>query len=795
MAYSYQGTLSVSSYQGTLSASDDGSSGLSGELNYGVQSLSPVSTSDYNTLTNKPRINNVELVGNITTERLGIRNGEDGFSPVITERETELGYNITITDVEGSNTITLKNGTNGLNGTNGQDGKSAYEIAVEQGFVGTETEWLESLKGQDGQDGIVMDAPSDGRLYGRMNANWVEATVTVDNILSATSENPVQNKVITEELNKKAVQTTVDESLALKANSADVTASLAEKSDIGHTHDDRYYTETEIDTKLSEKIDSSIKGVANGVAELDSNGKVLTAQLPSYVDDVLEYSGISDFPTEGETGKIYVDTTTNKTYRWSGSTYIEISESIALGETSSTAYRGDRGKIAYDHSQSPHAPADAEANVQSDWNETDTTSDAYILNKPASLPANGGNADTIDGKHASDFALKTDIPTSLPANGGNAATVNGKKINWNIYSNPTQFGKALTDTANDIWLALPNQSIFISEIKILTDSSWNFPSDVDTSFHTLVMMKNGLVRPAGIYIYPKTGGNIYYALVDTSGNFVSKWYKINDGGNAATVNNHTVESDVPANAVFTDTTNSDVVSSAAGFVSLDELQGGVPFSEIVLNGDIVGQEITLRACGKNLISKPYSSAPGERGGIDFAVNGDGSVTMNGTATGNAFFKFTDIGGAFPAGMYTISGYISPTIYAYVNTYGADGTKKAIYSAAENGTTFTIDEPASFSVMLVVNAGTVCENVTVFPQLERGSSATAFEPYSGSELKITPDQAPYSVPNDIRQQDGINNIMVSAGTVQVTGVRRNAAMKRVWDKLDELTTAIIVNNGN
>ena len=161
MAYSYQGTLSVS---------EDDSSGLFGELNYGVQSLSPASTSDYNTLTNKPRINNVELIGNVTTEQLGIRNGENGFSPVITERETELGYDLTITDVEGSNTITLRNGTNG------QDGKSAYDIAVDNGFVGTETEWLESLKGQDGQDGIVMDAPSDGKLYGRMNANWVEVT-------------------------------------------------------------------------------------------------------------------------------------------------------------------------------------------------------------------------------------------------------------------------------------------------------------------------------------------------------------------------------------------------------------------------------------------------------------------------------------------------------------------------------------------------------------------------------------------------------------------------------------------
>ena len=254
MAYSYRGTLSVS---------DDGSSGLVGELNYGVQSLSPVSTSDYNTLTNKPRINNVELVGNITTERLGIRNGEDGFSPVITERETELGYDLTITDVEGSNTITLKNGTNGLDGTNGQDGKSAYEIAVDNGFVGTEQEWLESLKGQDGQDGIVMDAPSDGKVYGRMNANWVEVTgsgggITVDNILSATSENPVQNKVITEELNKKADQTTVDSALSLKANSTDVTASLAGKSDIGHTHDDRYYTETETNALLDDKVEVSV---------------------------------------------------------------------------------------------------------------------------------------------------------------------------------------------------------------------------------------------------------------------------------------------------------------------------------------------------------------------------------------------------------------------------------------------------------------------------------------------------------------------------------------------------------
>lgn len=115
-------------------------------------------------------------------------------------------------------------------------------------------------------------------------------------------------------------------------------------------------------------IASTTKGAANGVAELGSDGKVPSSQLPSYVDDVLEYDSKSSFPTTGEAGKIYVDKTTNLTWRWSGTTYVEISPSLALGETSSTAYRGDRGKIAYDHSQSTHARTDATAVAASSTN-------------------------------------------------------------------------------------------------------------------------------------------------------------------------------------------------------------------------------------------------------------------------------------------------------------------------------------------------------------------------------------------------------------------------------------------
>lgn len=78
------------------------------------------------------------------------------------------------------------------------------------------------------------------------------------------------------------------------------------------------------------------------------SGSVSSSQLPSYVDDVLEYASKSNFPSTGEAGKIYVAKDTNLTWRWSGSTYVEISPSLALGETSSTAYAGNKGKALAD---------------------------------------------------------------------------------------------------------------------------------------------------------------------------------------------------------------------------------------------------------------------------------------------------------------------------------------------------------------------------------------------------------------------------------------------------------------
>ena len=92
---------------------------------------------------------------------------------------------------------------------------------------------------------------------------------------------------------------------------AEVTTELSKKSNTAHNHDSAYYKKAEMDEKLGKKADLI-------------NGLIPSSQLPSYVDDVLEYTTRAEFPTTWEKGKIYIDISTDKSWRWSGSTYIEI---------------------------------------------------------------------------------------------------------------------------------------------------------------------------------------------------------------------------------------------------------------------------------------------------------------------------------------------------------------------------------------------------------------------------------------------------------------------------------------
>lgn len=99
---------------------------------------------------------------------------------------------------------------------------------------------------------------------------------------------------------------------------------------------------------FKDSISGEDVSVSGDIPVLDDQGKIPSSFLPSYVDDCVEYEGLDTFPIPGESGKIYIDTENNTTYRWAGSEYVSIDKTIALGETSSTAYAGDKGKALAD---------------------------------------------------------------------------------------------------------------------------------------------------------------------------------------------------------------------------------------------------------------------------------------------------------------------------------------------------------------------------------------------------------------------------------------------------------------
>ena len=196
---------------------------------------------------------------------------------------------------------------------------------------------------------------------------------------------------------------------------------------------------------ISGKLNTSLKGAANGLAELDANGLVPSSQLPSYVDDVVEYSALSSFPATGETGKIYVDTTTKKIYRWSGTTYVEISASLALGTTSSTAFRGDYGNSAY-----AHAVTKKGSEFASGLYKITTNSEGHVTAATAVVKADI----TALGIPGSD----TTYTSKDAASGGTdlSLVTTGEKYTWNnkgTYSKPSG-GIPKTDLASAVQTSL-----------------------------------------------------------------------------------------------------------------------------------------------------------------------------------------------------------------------------------------------------------------------------------------------------------------------------------------------------
>ena len=246
------------------------------------------------------------------------------------------------------------------------------------------------------------------------------------------------------------------------------------------------------------QVKRSEMGVANGVATLNESGQIPSTQLPSYVDDVLEYATFSSLPEAGETGKIYVTLDDNLTYRWSGTQYVEVSKSLALGETSSTAFPGDRGKTVEDRFNS------LPSNIISGWSDAPVTADGN------SVTLQIGGEYRASGNYDTNFSDDAILPSATTATAGVMSASDKSKLDQlteglsddtpsvsevveninTITQNITGIQGDITDIENSIG----DTSNLTTEATNLTDAINEHETQIDTISNDVFNLKNNTVK-------------------------------------------------------------------------------------------------------------------------------------------------------------------------------------------------------------------------------------------------------------------------------------------------------------
>jgi hypothetical protein len=199
---------------------------------------------------------------------------------------------------------------------------------------------------------VTITTATSGQILSFDGSKWVNSTRLTTAESNITN---LQGRMTTEEANVDNLQgrmTSAEGDIDdIESGATIVPRALGDQN--GNTINTTYLTQSSASATY---IPLSQKAQANGVATLGADGKVIPSQIPGIVSSVEEYDTLEDFPEVGVLTTVYLALDTGLTYLWSGSGYVALSSSLALGETSTTAYRGDRGKIAYDYSQVGHLP-------------------------------------------------------------------------------------------------------------------------------------------------------------------------------------------------------------------------------------------------------------------------------------------------------------------------------------------------------------------------------------------------------------------------------------------------------